>query len=350
MRTVFLDTSVVRNANFAFSSAPFEVLRALAEHGVIEVLTSDITLAECESVLFEQIDRAIAALRKAKSEAQLFENLGDPLAREVVVPTMSEVTPRLTTLLRGYFAAKGFTVIPASTRAATEVFQRYFARQPPFGSGKKKSEFPDAFVLEALVDAAKARGGVIDVVSTDKDWAAAAAEEPSLKFHTSLSALLSDLQELPSARFARAMAAFRQLRKNLEGAVSEALMSEWVQLADSPGEVESVDVEAMEIEDPRILAITDEDVVTYECVVIATLRLEVNVPREESFMYDDEEKVGSYTDWSYVTVEREAAFTVGFKIDLNHPHPSRFGNTEIQLNYGRPIRVYMDEDAADNFK
>jgi hypothetical protein len=34
--------------------------------------------------------------------------------------------------------------------ALKQVLDLYFARRPPFGEGKKKSEFPDAFVLEAL--------------------------------------------------------------------------------------------------------------------------------------------------------------------------------------------------------
>ena len=50
------------------------------------------------------------------------------------------------------------------------LFEGYFAGKPPFGTDKKKFEFPDALALNALERAAEVRGIGILVVSKDKDW------------------------------------------------------------------------------------------------------------------------------------------------------------------------------------
>jgi hypothetical protein len=40
--------------------------------------------------------------------------------------------------------------IPTHHVSNRTVFEKYFSNTPPFSSGKKKCEFPDAFVLEAI--------------------------------------------------------------------------------------------------------------------------------------------------------------------------------------------------------
>ena len=52
------------------------------------------------------------------------------------------------------------------------IFKAYFGGDPPFGTGAKKSEFPDALALNAIERAAEQRGKGIIVVSKDGDWQA----------------------------------------------------------------------------------------------------------------------------------------------------------------------------------
>ena len=52
------------------------------------------------------------------------------------------------------------------------VYDGYFAGEPPFGSGRKKDEFPDALALNALEQIATKRGKGILIVSQDGDWRA----------------------------------------------------------------------------------------------------------------------------------------------------------------------------------
>ena len=52
---------------------------------------------------------------------------------------------------------------------ASSVFDKYFKSEPPFGGANKKSEFPDAFVLEAVAKVSKDRGHTLYVISDDGD-------------------------------------------------------------------------------------------------------------------------------------------------------------------------------------
>ena len=62
------------------------------------------------------------------------------------------------------------------------VFQKYFSNQAPFAeTGKKKDEFPDAFVLESLIDYLKKNEDIsIIAVSTDLDWEKALSDNSQI--------------------------------------------------------------------------------------------------------------------------------------------------------------------------
>ena len=49
------------------------------------------------------------------------------------------------------------------------MFDKYFQSKPPFGGANKKSEFPDAFVLEAVTKVSNDRGHTLYVISSDGD-------------------------------------------------------------------------------------------------------------------------------------------------------------------------------------
>lgn len=58
-------------------------------------------------------------------------------------------------------------LVPTAT-----IYDSYFAGEPPFGTGRKKDEFPDALALHALEKTAEQEGIWILVVSNDGDWRA----------------------------------------------------------------------------------------------------------------------------------------------------------------------------------
>lgn len=62
--------------------------------------------------------------------------------------------------------------LPAKGLDVAAVLDDYFEQKPPFGEGKKKSEFPDAFTAQLLINWRAGRSRKVIVVSGDRDWAA----------------------------------------------------------------------------------------------------------------------------------------------------------------------------------
>ena len=71
--------------------------------------------------------------------------------------------------LRAEFKEAKAEILLAMKVDAATVFQKYFQKKPPFGPGKKKEEFPDAFVLTSIEDWCSWKNQKIYVVSTDGD-------------------------------------------------------------------------------------------------------------------------------------------------------------------------------------
>ena len=70
-----------------------------------------------------------------------------------------------------YLAATNCVVLDDTALVDTAtIFNAYFAGDPPFGTGSKKNEFPDALALLALERVSAQRGKGIIVVSKDGDW------------------------------------------------------------------------------------------------------------------------------------------------------------------------------------
>jgi hypothetical protein len=97
------------------------------------------------------------------------------------------------------------------------VFELYFHTLPPFKDGKKKSEFPDAFVLSALDRWGQIEGSEVWVASSDTDMREGCESFPHLKYIGSLSKLLSKLSnEFDTFLSSQAQIACRVLKEDVE--------------------------------------------------------------------------------------------------------------------------------------
>lgn len=66
---VFVDTSVFRHRQFAFSGRAFNALLELAKDGLAHLLTTSITIAECKKRIREAIDIAVAKQKRFSGQA-----------------------------------------------------------------------------------------------------------------------------------------------------------------------------------------------------------------------------------------------------------------------------------------
>ncbi|MEZ2410407.1 PIN domain-containing protein [Bosea sp. RCC_152_1] len=147
-----------------------------------------------------------AALKRHDRRWRLAKDL-DALKKELqldIDPTAAAVEQ-----LDQYLAAVGAEVIPGEGDGtlAAEVLRRYFEIVTPFEAREaKKHEFPDAFALLGLEQAARARNKLIVCVSPDKGWAEFAEKSQYLVVVPELDVLMSWFND-PGCHFAEKVVA-----------------------------------------------------------------------------------------------------------------------------------------------
>ena len=171
---IFLDTAVFVEANFNYSSKRFRALASFGARGLIQVLLTDLTVREIRAKLEEAVKHSLPAV-KPKSilknstlpEIKKRLNLIEQEALE------KELLEELWNQFEQFLKDANVKILKFEAEAILEVFDDYFDRQPPFGLGKNKAEFPDACALNALRKWCEAENNEVAVVTRDHGVAAA---------------------------------------------------------------------------------------------------------------------------------------------------------------------------------
>jgi len=187
-RLVALDTEVFDSHNFNYKSQVFQTLIKLVKEEKIKLLLTSITLREIRSHITEGAQLASKAIKQAVND---LHNKRFKPQREVkrikitansdslykfekavqdLAPNFEQINQELLNQLETFLLEIEYDMIEVDQVSVVEIFEKYFSGSPPFGMGKKKSEFPDAFVLLSLQQEAKDRNRRIYLVSGDSDW------------------------------------------------------------------------------------------------------------------------------------------------------------------------------------
>ena len=167
-----VDTNIFDEKQLQFSSATLQTLGRLNGRGFLFMLTSTV----CKEVTGHLEEAASQSFRSAKKEIgkalRVFETK-EPTREEILDQITGGRTPDQVSQehFNQYLKDAGCEILDDAELVDTaSLFDDYFAARAPFGSGKKKSEFPDALALNALERTATNRAIGILVVSKDGDW------------------------------------------------------------------------------------------------------------------------------------------------------------------------------------
>ena len=161
---VYLDASVYRSLQFDWSGRMLSGLANLARRSLIRVVYTDLTRRE---VIAQMTEFCAEGSKAAQKWRTLYGQLGLSAAAE----TLADVEGCVAKMTAGFDvwlkACRAYKCREIPDLAA--VLDDYFGGRPPFGSGAKKSEFPDALVVSSLLTWASAIKMKVYLVSTDKD-------------------------------------------------------------------------------------------------------------------------------------------------------------------------------------
>jgi len=170
---VLVDTCAFRDANSDFLGISKSLLPAFfetaEEKGIVlithPVLENEIKKHIEDSSLYREHKSLVAQLRKCSDVLSLFECNDEDLFSKI---NGLDIKEKLFTAYQHHYR----NAVHLDFGNPATVFELYFSGKPPFSvSGKKKNEFPDAFVFEAAKQhMVNHPNDILLVVSKDNDW------------------------------------------------------------------------------------------------------------------------------------------------------------------------------------
>lgn len=188
---VFLDTEVYRAASFDWSHPSFTSLKMRVSRGSIHLVTTDVVLRELHRLIRGHLNELDQHVQKAAKHAAAVRPVEDK--RVDALLDLAHNRHRHETIIEiadRFIADLGTETIEIPTTAVADLFTLYFSGDPPFGSKHKKSEFPDAANMLALLAHARANKTAIHVVSADEDWRRTCERHPELVYFQRISEVL----------------------------------------------------------------------------------------------------------------------------------------------------------------
>lgn len=330
--TVFLDTQVFVAASFNFNAAPFKSLLKYFESGRLRLLLTDVTIAEVKSNITEEVGKEIghhaAFIKKARflKSSSIAEVLAavTPLNEDAIVQDL------LTSFDQFTKAGRAMIADVASVEAGP-IFEKYFAGAPPFSdAANKKSEFPDAFVLQALGQWAEDREEFVFVVSGDELFRNGSRKFTGLVPMTTLAELLDYLanEDEKRAEFVRA-----KIKDNLAKITAQATEAfednfYWVENEEGDATVEVDNLTLMD--EPEILSI-DADFATVQLMFKAEYTAHLDY-RDSATSVPDKETGGYlYFEDREEEVNREAELTVQVEVSFDEDKPDELSIDSVAV-------------------
>src|SRR6185369_12915940 len=290
-RNVFIDTSVFIEQNYGFHGSVFQNLIRLCSKEQAKLFVTDITSREVVAHIEEDVSKACQAAAKFQRDARILRNLPNPeyvSLFEKIDPhsTTAELILQFKTFLQGA-SAKTLSTSGVSIEA---VFNAYFYRKPPFGKGKKKDEFPDAFALHSLENWCEARNERMYVVSVDGDMPKHCAESKNL-IHLQKLAEFINVVELHDEVLAPSVDALIEDNASaIDDAITKEFTNQGFWIDDQEGDVNGVEVTHIERLDRLILEI-DQNSAVVQVDSGITFEADITYDDLDTASYDSEDKV-----------------------------------------------------------
>jgi hypothetical protein len=261
---VFLDTSILAGQQYNFASTAFTSFVALAKQRRMRLLLPDPTRREVMRQIRERSVEALRALEGARRRAPFLAKwrhypkspepgLGDWEVKRIAESEWAAFLNQFEVITLGY---EGINL--------NAIMDWYDGPRAPFGGGKKRKEFPDAFAVAALASYAARAAACIAVVSADNDFKEACAHYPSLLHFPSLPSLtevlLADSNTIDAIR-----KLIELLGTKLEEAVVEAAAElPFYHTDERFDDIEDVDSIGFEADDVRVVGLgVNECTVTF---------------------------------------------------------------------------------------
>ena len=362
---VFLDTEVFIHGNFNYKSPRFKSLMHMASFGMIQVFLTELTRREIETNIRKFVKDAVAAMKPAKpNKVKVLKNSDLPHVKALFNKLdAATIQKELIGQFKKFLEAAKVTVLEVPPAVLPPVLDAYFEKQPPFGPGKNKCEFPDALVLETLREWCAQNKLDLAVVSPDEGIKATCDGDDVLHPFDNITKYLNAFFDTEEAKALPSLV--RDMIPAAHGLIIEKAKEAFPYLGailvDEDGEVGEIaltDVEfGEEPEDLEIISLAP-DKAEVELAVSMTFLAELQFMKPGTGVWDSEDKVLMFQKEVKGKAPQELEGTIGVEVAFEHLNPQLFevrrvwfeGNQDIEVNadYERNWDKWRDVDFDDD--
>jgi hypothetical protein len=289
-KNVFIDTQYFVKSNLHFDNAAMTAFRKLCKADELVHITTSVVEREVEDKIQTSVQEALTAIGNFRRKARLLSSLDDKDIKNLFTDIVEEdMYKKASNVFEQFMKDCKTTPVDASNVNAEDILNLYFDKKPPFGDGKKKSEFPDAFSLFSI-RSHLSQNEKIYVISDDNDMKTFCDNDPQMLSLNSLDKLL-DLYSLHTSALTNQIKEYFASNTDLiKERVKEYLenceiynSSTWEDAEVEDG-LEVISVGSI---DPLVLEVSNEDSqVTFDINVEYDVK--VSGPDSSSGVYDSE--------------------------------------------------------------
>lgn len=222
-RKVFIDTQSFVKAGLHFDGPAFRSFRKYCEGNELFHISTSVVEREVKSKIESSVKDAIGAIQTFRRKARLLSSLDDETIKGFFKEISDEVIyQKSEEVFDDFMNSCSTEIVEADSIDAEELLSLYFNRNPPFGDGKKKSEFPDAISVLSLKSYLQDEEKIY-VVSDDGDLKTYCDEEPNFISVESLDKLLDIYTTHTSLRHEQVRQYFIENEESIKQKVTEFL-------------------------------------------------------------------------------------------------------------------------------
>jgi len=337
---LFIDTSVFRNKAFDLSNEALKKLGNLGHEGKIHLYSTFITEGEIKKNFLEAVNESLTKLEKLNLQLR---NAG---LSEIDFKTLKEA--RIARWLE-FTTSLNTTLIPIPDDSIQKVFDLYFNSKPPFHDDKRKRhEFPDAFIIAALISWCEETEEMMYVAVHDELFTEACKETPLIPL-TKIEDFLDLYNSHLEFPYQLARASFDRLMNDIKRSVDEKIEGLGYHIIYLP----ECDVADFEVKDivfhaPLVIDATEEmTIINVDADISVSAYLTYSDPDFE--VYDHETRqVYSYRDISeYITGSFSITASIQIYFDeTGDPKLSELGDVDVPKSI--EFRA-IGEDSGDKY-
>jgi len=166
---VFIDTCIFKKYHFNFDSIFFKILSMHVVFQHINLFLTDITVNEIKKKINEEFNNIELTFKDFLKKTRILDNPINP-NKSLLDTNFLSFKTLLINRFENFVKINNVNILSTNSSSIENVFCKYFNSDAPFNNIDKKSEFPDAFVIETLISWCRNNKQNMFVLSEDHDF------------------------------------------------------------------------------------------------------------------------------------------------------------------------------------